>query len=159
MAATGWTKKGSGKATPKDKQSPQWRTFINAKGNSMKTGELARLILDDLDQRRKEGIKKYGTTLSTNNGRMALVDLYQEILDAMLYLLQHIYEEREIYKSDISDELSGYIQDMGKYISEEDVPPEFDTGDMLSTLISLAFTVRAIAGNVEIKDQPKPLVN
>jgi hypothetical protein len=46
------------------------------------------LVLGDLKARRKEGIKKYGIELQTNNGRDALVDGYQELLDAVMYLTQ-----------------------------------------------------------------------
>ena len=40
------------------------------------------------------GIKRYGTPLQPHNGRDALIDTYQEILDSAVYLRQAI-EERE----------------------------------------------------------------
>lgn len=45
-------------------------------------------VRDDLKARAAEGENKYGTPLFTHNGRDALVDAYQEILDAMQYLKQ-----------------------------------------------------------------------
>jgi len=45
-------------------------------------------VLTDLERRSKEGEKKYGTQLHTNNGRDALIDFYQEILDAIVYIRQ-----------------------------------------------------------------------
>lgn len=45
-------------------------------------------VLADLEDRDKEGVKKYGTRLCTNNGRDALIDFYQEILDAIVYIKQ-----------------------------------------------------------------------
>jgi hypothetical protein len=54
------------------------------------------LVLADINERREQGIKKYGTELKTQNGRKALVDLYQELLDAVMYVRQQIEEEREM---------------------------------------------------------------
>lgn len=45
--------------------------------------------------RAQEGEAKYGTPLMTHNGRDALVDAYQEILDAIQYLKQAQLEMRE----------------------------------------------------------------
>jgi len=45
-------------------------------------------VLTDLENRSKEGVKKYGTQLRTNNGRDSLMDFYQEILDAIVYIRQ-----------------------------------------------------------------------
>lgn len=45
-------------------------------------------LRDDLTARSDMGAKKYGTVLRTNNGRKAIVDLYQELLDAAMYAMQ-----------------------------------------------------------------------
>ena len=58
-------------------------------------GDIWRLVLDDMKERRRTGIKRYGTPLQANNGRDALVDAYQEALDLAVYLRQAI-EERDI---------------------------------------------------------------
>lgn len=50
-------------------------------------------VIEDLKLRDAFGIKKYGTTLKTNNGRSALIDLYQEILDAAMYCKQLLMEQ------------------------------------------------------------------
>jgi hypothetical protein len=50
------------------------------------------LVINDLKQRNYVGIKKYGTTLESHNGRDALMDAYQEILDAAMYLRQLLAE-------------------------------------------------------------------
>lgn len=39
----------------------------------------------DLIARADFGLKKYGTRLRINNGRKAAVDVYQEVLDAIMY--------------------------------------------------------------------------
>lgn len=46
----------------------------------------------DLKARKEAGIKKYGTVLQAFNGRDAVLDLYQEYLDAIVYFKQVIVE-------------------------------------------------------------------
>lgn len=48
----------------------------------------------DLEERAQKGERAYGERLKANNGRDALVDLYQELLDACCYCRQMI-EERD----------------------------------------------------------------
>lgn len=52
------------------------------------------LVIGDIEKRRELGIERYGTSLETNNGRDALVDLYQELLDGAMYCRQKIEEDR-----------------------------------------------------------------
>jgi hypothetical protein len=52
------------------------------------------LVLEDLKTRAEHGQKKYGTFLMSHNGRDGMMDLYQELLDAVMYIRQLI-EERE----------------------------------------------------------------
>lgn len=47
------------------------------------------LVLADLKARAVMGKKKYGTLLRAHNGRDALMDLAQELLDGMMYLYQY----------------------------------------------------------------------
>lgn len=49
-------------------------------------------IIMDLEQRAKVGSAKYGTPLQTHNGRNALLDLYEEMLDAYMYSVQYAEE-------------------------------------------------------------------
>ena len=51
------------------------------------------LVIADMQQRDITGAEKYGTHLQPFNGRDSLVDLYQELLDAVVYVRQKIYEE------------------------------------------------------------------
>jgi len=55
--------------------------------------EVWKLVMQDMEERNKEGIRKYGTPLQPFNGRKGLIDLYQELLDAAVYCRQLIYEE------------------------------------------------------------------
>jgi len=57
-------------------------------------GVIDDLVLD-ISQRADEGEKKYGVRLHTNNGRNALWDLYQELLDAVQYCRQLISETED----------------------------------------------------------------
>lgn len=59
------------------------------------------LVIEDMKQRNEEGIKKYGTPLQANNGRKALVDAYQEILDLAVYLRQEIEERNQKEKAEL----------------------------------------------------------
>lgn len=50
------------------------------------------LVVKDMEERDFTGYCKYGTRLQPHNGRDALKDCYQEILDAAVYMRQAIYE-------------------------------------------------------------------
>ncbi len=52
------------------------------------------LVVTDMQDRDKEGRRKYNTPLQPFNGRNALVDAYQEGLDLVVYLRQKIEEEK-----------------------------------------------------------------
>lgn len=52
------------------------------------------LVMADLDRRKAFGLLKYGTLLQAGNGRDALKDAYEEVLDLAVYLRQAI-EERD----------------------------------------------------------------
>ncbi len=45
-------------------------------------------LREDLIARADMGLKKYGTKLRVKNGRKAAVDLYQEVMDGMMYAMQ-----------------------------------------------------------------------
>jgi hypothetical protein len=45
-------------------------------------------VREDLIARAETGLKKYGTYLRANNGRRATVDVYQEVMDALMYSMQ-----------------------------------------------------------------------
>lgn len=52
-------------------------------------------LVTDIHLRAEMGKKKYGVRLHTNNGRDALLDAYQEILDALSYIRQELEERGE----------------------------------------------------------------
>lgn len=51
-------------------------------------GPIQSLVQYDLRVRSDMGVRKYGTTLKTHNGRSAMMDAYQEVLDAIMYSMQ-----------------------------------------------------------------------
>jgi len=53
------------------------------------------LVITDMKERDKFGEDKYGTKLQTFNGRNALIDAYQEVLDLAVYLKQKILEDND----------------------------------------------------------------
>jgi len=53
------------------------------------------LVIRDMEARKAFGLHKYGAILQANNGRDALTDLYEELIDALVYLRQLI-EERPV---------------------------------------------------------------
>jgi hypothetical protein len=56
-------------------------------------GDIQSLVIADIEARRAVGIERYGTALQPWNGRQALLDLCEELLDACCYLKQHIIEQ------------------------------------------------------------------
>jgi hypothetical protein len=50
------------------------------------------MVRADLETREQIGVERYGTALQPNNGRDALRDLYEELLDAACYARQAIEE-------------------------------------------------------------------
>lgn len=53
------------------------------------------LVVEDIIERAEMGKKKYGVCLQAGNGRDALQDLYEELMDAVLYAKQAIIERKE----------------------------------------------------------------
>ena len=53
-------------------------------------------LVKDLKDRAEMGFKKYGTYLRTNNGRDPQVDMYQELLDALMYSTQALLEGNKL---------------------------------------------------------------
>lgn len=53
---------------------------------------IADLVCEDIQKRKELGLRKYGTPLQAFNGRNALKDLYEELLDATKYCKQLLVE-------------------------------------------------------------------
>lgn len=50
------------------------------------------MVIADITARRELGISRYGSALQPHNGRDALRDLYEELIDACMYIRQAIAE-------------------------------------------------------------------
>jgi hypothetical protein len=50
------------------------------------------LVIQDMKQRDEFGAKKYNTHLQPNNGRDTLLDVYEELLDAVVYIRTLLFE-------------------------------------------------------------------
>lgn len=54
--------------------------------------DIQSLVIADMERRRELGIQRYGTALQCFNGRDALLDLYEELLNACMYAKQLLVE-------------------------------------------------------------------
>ena len=70
---------------------PDWQREPQPKSNLLP--HISDLVTRDLKLRKEMGIKKYGVPLQPFNGRRALKDAYEEVLDLALYLRQAMYEQ------------------------------------------------------------------
>lgn len=97
--------------------------------------EITPLVIEDLKNRSEMGAKKYGETLHARNGRNAIVDLYQELLDAIQYLRQQLEENTKAptsreYLTRMANEEEGYISvgglaaDVGFPVNTESIAQE-----------------------------------
>lgn len=55
------------------------------------------LVVGDMLFRKQVGIKTYGTPLQSFNGRDALQDAYEEVLDLAQYMKQQMLERAALY--------------------------------------------------------------
>ncbi len=58
--------------------------------------KVTELVIADLRVRTELGTVKYGEPLQTFNGRNALQDLYEELLDAAQYVKQRLLEDEAV---------------------------------------------------------------
>ena len=73
-------------------QNNQWGEPAPIKNNNYSIHDL---VILDMESRKRLGIQKYGTVLQAHNGRNALKDAYEEVLDLAMYLKQKLEEENE----------------------------------------------------------------
>lgn len=52
------------------------------------------LVIEDMQSRKAMGLEKYKTVLQAHNGRNALKDAYEEVLDLACYLKQKLEEQK-----------------------------------------------------------------
>ncbi len=71
------------------------------------TPVMHKLVQQDLEERLKVGIRRYGQPLQAFNGRNALRDAYEEVLDLAVYLRQAIYEQEASSPTEASTPSTG----------------------------------------------------
>jgi hypothetical protein len=62
------------------------------------------LVLSDMRERDVVGRQRYGTPLTSGNGRDHLVDAYQELLDSCVYLMNELDEHGVGLATQLSDD-------------------------------------------------------
>jgi hypothetical protein len=92
-------KKKKDKHLTKGERNPALHAQPDPKGDGV---DVWPLVIKDMNDRDTLGKLKYGIPLRAHNGRDALVDAYQEVLDMSVYLRQEI-EERNDLKRMISE--------------------------------------------------------
>lgn len=80
---------------PQPERVPVWDLVIadverKYRGLEGEQEEAVQLAIADMRERDRVGRERYGTPLTTNNGRDHLVDAYQELLDGIVYLRAEI---------------------------------------------------------------------
>lgn len=71
--------------------------------------EVYTVVINDILARVEAGKAKYGTTLQTHNGRSALWDLYQELIDACKDVRQAILEQ-EGHDARVIEEIEAFVK-------------------------------------------------
>ena len=64
---------------------------------------IAERVVDDIQKRMHHGAREYGTALQSYNGRRALQDLYEEMLDGAHYVKQRMDEEDFLLREVVGD--------------------------------------------------------
>lgn len=80
------------------------------------------LVLADIAERKRLGIERYGRALQPHNGRDALVDAYQEVLDLAMYVRQEIEERSDAAAEGAAAErekIVGFLRHRARQLEEE----------------------------------------
>jgi len=72
--------------------------------------DIFELVKQDIEARAEKGLRKYGERLKPFNGRNALQDLYEELLDAAMYTKQQLLEQSEKCKWTFQESLDTYYE-------------------------------------------------
>jgi hypothetical protein len=85
------------------------------------------LVAQDIQERLRVGIERYGQPLRAFNGRDALKDLYEELLDAVVYTRQ-VMMERQLM---IDDEPRTLERELAAVLNKYGVESESNTPDFI----------------------------
>ena len=82
---------------------PTWEIVIAYFEANSSASDLVSCVLADMRERDAVGRERYGTPLTSGNGRNHLVDGYQECLDACVYLANELDEHGASPSAELSD--------------------------------------------------------
>lgn len=88
------------------------------------------MVMADLVERKRVGISRYGVPLQAHNGRDMLVDLYQELMDAVIYIRGAI-EERSSSVSYNEEQRRELLDFVRRLSNVDDVEPLMIEADRL----------------------------
>jgi hypothetical protein len=71
-------------------------SYFDAEPDPTEPAEVRELVIKDMADRDAWGRSKYHTPLQPHNGRDALIDAYQELLDSSVYLAQYMLETEDV---------------------------------------------------------------
>jgi len=82
---------------PQEHRQPVWEVVIDHVARAREAGifgasPVVDLLIADMRDRDQVGRQRYGTPLTSGNGRDHLVDAFQEVLDACVYLVNDLDE-------------------------------------------------------------------
>lgn len=63
--------------------------------------DIQTLVIADIVERREVGIQRYLTALQPHNGRDAMRDLYEELIDGAMYVKQAMVERDDHYRAGV----------------------------------------------------------
>ena len=89
-------------------------------------------IAEDIEARIRMGEKKYGTRLKSHNGRDAVLDLYQELLDSLNYAMQCDIEG--IDDGALFDRIADITKDVARLMSDRAAAPNLSALQQLENL-------------------------
>lgn len=96
--------------------------------------DLRAIMIAEMAERDETGRKRYGTPLTTHNGRDHLVDAYQEALDLAVYLraaiIEGAHEQNPGPLGEIYADHLGALVRLRHLIYLRDHPPKFSTAQL-----------------------------
>lgn len=113
------------------------------------------MVIEDIEERKQFGIRKYGTALQAGNGRDHLQDAYEEILDLAVYIRGVIEEIKAIEKKKLDFvALTGKEpwDKQAKFLEGE--PQQFDRAEGLTTVRLVLAILAADSGKEVVFTSP-----
>lgn len=101
------------------------------------------LVADDLVARAQVGFDRYGTYLGADNGRDALVDAYQELLDAYVYIEQRMQEIKKL----VDDTPKGVVEAPSKDLARA----AFETRVIYDMAAGVGAALNSLRGLLEVR--------